>query len=138
MTAFIYRLLASAHPWVFGVEFDYSVEMVDAIKLHIPSRQRAWKPELRQWWFRADVILAVCSLADKHCGGYAHVEELHTDTSAAPITAYAALHLLPSAPPEVVTAAYRALAKKVHPDAGGHTRKMQKLNEAYALLRDTA
>ena len=99
MTAFIHRLPANQHPWVFCIEFDYNVEMIDAIKRHIPSRQRAWKPEVKQWWFRADVILAVCSLADKHCGGYAHVEELYTGTAVtAPATAYAALHLLPSAP----------------------------------------
>jgi hypothetical protein len=138
MTAFIHRLPASAHPWVFGVEFDFNAEMVDAIKLTIPSRQRTWKPEIKQWWFRADVIVAVCSLADKHCGRYVHVEELYTPTDSAPVTAYAALHLLPSAPPEVINAAYRALAKQVHPDSGGDTAKMQEINAAYALLRDYA
>jgi hypothetical protein len=136
MTAFIHRLPASEHPWVFAVEFDYNVEMVDAIKQHIPSRQRSWKPNVKQWWFRAEVIVAVCALADKHCGRYVHVEELYTPTDETPASAYAMLHLLPTAPPEVVNAAYRALAKRVHPDAGGDTAKMQEINAAYKLLQD--
>ncbi len=48
--------------------------------------------------------------------------------------AYAALHLLPSAPPEVVKAAYRVLAQLHHPDKGGDTATMQILNEAYRQL----
>jgi hypothetical protein len=42
----------------------------------------------------------------------------------------------PSGPPEVVNAAYCALAKKVHPDAGGDTTKMQAMNAADKLLQD--
>lgn len=47
--------------------------------------------------------------------------------------AYAALHLMESAPPEVVRAAYRALAAMHHPDKGGDTRIMQNLNLAFEL-----
>lgn len=47
---------------------------------------------------------------------------------------YAALHLLPSAPPEVIKAAYRALAQLHHPDRGGDTRTMQQINLAYDEL----
>ncbi len=48
--------------------------------------------------------------------------------------AFATLHLLPSAPPEVVRASYKALAMKHHPDKGGNTEAMQKINEAYRRL----
>jgi hypothetical protein len=47
---------------------------------------------------------------------------------------YVTLHLLPSAPPEVVKAAYRALAVLNHPDKGGDEEKMKRLNEAYGRL----
>jgi hypothetical protein len=52
--------------------------------------------------------------------------------------AFATLHLLPSAPPEVVRASYKALAQLVHPDKGGDVRAMQRLNEAYERLRFAA
>jgi hypothetical protein len=49
--------------------------------------------------------------------------------------AYAALYLLPNAPPEVVRASYKALAQLVHPDKpGGDVAAMQRLNEAYRQL----
>jgi hypothetical protein len=44
---------------------------------------------------------------------------------------YAVLYLLPDAPPEVVKAAYRALASKYHPDVpGGDAEAMAQLNAA--------
>jgi len=48
--------------------------------------------------------------------------------------AYAALHLLPSAPPEVVQAAHRVLVKRVHPDAGGTHEAAVALNTAVDLI----
>jgi hypothetical protein len=49
---------------------------------------------------------------------------------------YAILHLDPSAPLEVAEAAYRALARKTHPDAGGSTEQMQRLNAAIERIRE--
>jgi len=65
--------------------------------------------------------------------------ERHQDAPAAPLTeAYATLHLLPSAPPELVTAAYRTLAQLHHPDRGGDTGAMSAINQAVEILRDGA
>jgi hypothetical protein len=44
------------------------------------------------------------------------------------------LQVAPDACPEVIKAAYRALACKLHPDLGGSEQAMQRLNEAYATL----
>jgi curved DNA-binding protein CbpA len=52
---------------------------------------------------------------------------------------YAVLQVLPNAEPEVVTAAFKALALKYHPDHDATRRaaeKMAELNRAYAILRD--
>ncbi len=71
--------------------------------------------------------------------GQQHRSERHQDAPAAPLTeAYATLHLLPSAPPELVTAAYRALAQLHHPDRGGDTGAMIVINRAVEILRDGA
>jgi curved DNA-binding protein CbpA len=52
---------------------------------------------------------------------------------------YAVLQVAPSAEPEVVRAAYRALAQKHHPDvAGGSEATMTAINNAWAVLRDPA
>jgi curved DNA-binding protein CbpA len=54
---------------------------------------------------------------------------------------YRVLQVTPEAEPEVVTAAYYALAKKYHPDRDASTyaaRRIREVNAAYALLRDPA
>ena len=49
---------------------------------------------------------------------------------------YKVLQVDPAAEPEVVHAAYRALARKHHPDAGGSADQMASLNLAWAILGD--
>ncbi|HXG65593.1 MAG TPA: hypothetical protein VNO70_10830 [Blastocatellia bacterium] len=44
--------------------------------------------------------------------------------------AYQTLHLLPSAPVEVVQAARKARAKLHHPDLGGDAERMKAINHA--------
>ena len=54
---------------------------------------------------------------------------------------YAVLQVVPGAEQEVVNAAYKALARKYHPDHDTTQRaaqKMAELNRAYTLLRDDA
>lgn len=46
------------------------------------------------------------------------------------VDAFAALHLLPSAPAELVKAAHRITAKRLHPDRGGDHRRMVAANLA--------
>jgi hypothetical protein len=48
--------------------------------------------------------------------------------------AYRILHLLPTAPPEVVRAAYKALALLLHPDTGGDEEAFKHLQKAYEVL----
>ena len=54
---------------------------------------------------------------------------------------YRILNVHPDADPDVIQAAYRVLARKLHPDAGeapdeAVERRMTDLNWAYALVRD--
>jgi curved DNA-binding protein CbpA len=54
---------------------------------------------------------------------------------------YKVLQVVPTAEQEVLRAAFRALALKYHPDheaSSRASRRMQELNEAYALVRDAA
>ena len=56
-----------------------------------------------------------------------------------PIDPYQVLQVLPTAEPEVLNAAFRALAMKYHPDreSGSYAaRRMAELNAAWQLVRD--
>jgi curved DNA-binding protein CbpA len=51
--------------------------------------------------------------------------------------AYRVLQVDPHADADVIAAAYRVLARKLHPDGGARdAARMAELNEAYALVRD--
>ena len=49
---------------------------------------------------------------------------------------YRLLFLRPDAPPEVVSAVYRTLAQRYHPDNGGDTALMTRLNVAYQQIME--
>jgi curved DNA-binding protein CbpA len=51
---------------------------------------------------------------------------------------YAILRVDPAAKRDVIRAAYVSLAKQHHPDAGGAAERMVALNEAWAVLGDSA
>lgn len=62
------------------------------------------------------------------------------EAPAAPVSildrAYAALHLLPTAPPALVQAAHHLAIKATHPDAGGTHQGAVTVNAAIATIRD--
>jgi curved DNA-binding protein CbpA len=49
---------------------------------------------------------------------------------------YATLQVIESADLEVIRAAYRALARRFHPDVGGDAMRMAEVNEAWSVLGD--
>jgi len=51
---------------------------------------------------------------------------------------YELLQVRENAEPEVIQAAFRALARKYHPDFGGDAERMVALNEAWEVLGDRA
>jgi curved DNA-binding protein CbpA len=49
---------------------------------------------------------------------------------------YAILQVQPTAHPDVIAAAHRALARRYHPDTGGDERAMMVINASWEVLRD--
>ena len=70
--ATIYKLQAKDAPWRYAVKCDYNAELVEALKKNIPSRQRKWCPDIRQWWFKEEVIDDVLVLLDHYCSNVHH------------------------------------------------------------------
>jgi hypothetical protein len=108
------------------VAFDYDAHLIDTLKQAIPGRCRRWDPEQKVWaigvrWW--DTALRVFEM-------YGLVEGVQS-----PASAWDALHLKPTAPPEVVDVVYRTLAKLHHPDRGGSSAIMTRLNLAYEQVR---
>lgn len=49
---------------------------------------------------------------------------------------YEILEVSVTASPETITAAWKSLAKRHHPDKGGNQARMKEINEAYEVLSD--
>jgi len=107
------------------LRFPYSPDFIADLKGHIPLHGRRWTPEGKFWWIGAAYVDLAARLAE---GYFAvdHIDAPRADQQRA-YTApppprplhpdpFATLHLLPSAPPELIEAAARTLAKLHHPD----------------------
>ena len=116
--------------------------LIEALKDRIPAYDRTYSPASRTWLIDASARAELeMWLDDARAVVNAKVEwqpTKHEHTRAKPrneTTAHATLHLLPSAPPELIRAAFKCLAQLHHPDKpGGDTEAMQKINEAYRRL----
>lgn len=126
-------------------------QAVEGIKRLLPH-ERAWMPEApggRAWWIASAALPTLRWVApdmaeaiDAYRRG-AGADHAHAARAAqhrphrrlmVPFEvehAFAILYLRPDAPPQVVRAAYRALAPLNHPDTGGDEAAMTRLNLAH-------
>lgn len=140
MTTLI-RLPGHELPWRFALRIEHVdsekfQSFIAALKSNIHQRSRKWDANRKCWLLRdADPVIALLrSFAiDFDCDDAAAEPErpkrLTVDD------AYRILYLQPDAPRFIVDAAYRALAKHFHPDVGGDTAAMQRINAAVEVLR---
>lgn len=142
--AVITRLGPADKPWLYAMRIvkaddDTFREFIEALKSTVANSERTWDPAGKRWLFRGgQTVELVTRLLERHGLSYIYDEDGDTRTQS-PLTAedaYAALCLRPGAPPELVQAAYRIMAKRTHPDAGGDTAAMQTINAAVKLLRE--
>jgi hypothetical protein len=127
-----------------GMTKETFTPAIETLKRTVSPHLREYEPDTKQW-FVAD---AARTQLDRWLG---HLfvtygveaewitaddagERAHKPHAPAKADPFATLHLLPSAPPALIRAAYRELAKLSHPDAGGSHEAMLKLNKAYREL----
>ncbi len=99
-----------------------------------------WKhlPQFGIYWLSEEAVNALgihVSNYAEACKSAGREQQRPPQTKPAPSSPYAALGLLNNAPIEVVEAAYRALAKKYHPDLGGDETRMKRINLAYEAIK---
>jgi hypothetical protein len=108
------------------VAFNYDQALVEDLMRCLPSWHRRWDRRRNCWvisalvWRDAERIFADHSLLES---------PFSTPTP------WDLLHLKSTAPPELVTATFRILARRHHPDVGGNHRQMVEINRAYERLR---
>lgn len=153
-------MAASQGGW--WLRFDYDPEVVADLK-SIPGYARKWNPEMKAWWIHAEWLDAAKRVIERrtHVGervGWCFTDPEEEDVSDydtfddfkegkkrppppkqdPPPSCFAKLYVVPTAPPEVIKAAYGALAKLHHPDTTTDPtqkeqrhRRMTEINAAY-------
>jgi hypothetical protein len=76
------------------------------------------------------------NIAQKKVGWQRGVRKNKSKLSEPTKNYHAVLHLMPTAPPVLVKAAYKALAFKYHPDRGGDVETFKQIQEAYDNLKE--
>ena len=142
--ATITRLPPDQPPWAWAMRIGKTdkatfTAFIESLKLNIDSDDRRWDADSKQWFFTDDCLGLLQIILRRYRltftvdysadDGHAH-RQLMTKQQAA-----AELYLLPNAPPDVITAVFRTLAKQYHPDHGGSTERMQRLNAAVEVLK---
>ena len=130
--------------------FPYNGAMVEEIKA-VPVACRDYDPATRIWTVRAPYDDRVLDLFLRHFPGADIIDDRGARYSAPPPppkapapSLHAALYLVPTAPREVIEAAYKALVKKYHPDRlpeperAGANATLARINVAYAQLTKEA
>jgi hypothetical protein len=130
----------------------FDAALIAAIKRRIPKHARAYRPDVKAWDILPGHTETMRELLLIHLGviiapqedELEELRQLRCEVAALRAKLRDAvfvpepcqvLHILPSAPPEVVRAAHRALARRYHPDAGGDTLTMQRINHAADQLQ---
>lgn len=108
----------------------YNASFVIALKDKIPKGYRHWDSEEKVWvinYCYEEELIAICSMYFKDIAYYG--EKKYSSKSIQSSPAYETLHLLPTAPKEVVIATYRALSKLYHPDVSNKPNAMERMKE---------
>ncbi len=112
------------------VTFPYDAFVVAGIKRAVPAPLRTYDPDTKTWTVAGRYVSAVYQVLAQVFGDVDIEGTPPGSESQASDDPWVILHLRPTAPPELVTAAHKCLAKLNHPDRGGSTAVMQRINNA--------
>ena len=121
--------------------FPYSAYVVAELKRAVPAPLRTYDPDSKTWTVAGRYVSAVYHVLAQ-VFGEVDVEGSRTGPAdrgrRASDDPWVILHLRPTAPPELVTAAHKCLAKLHHPDRGGEHDAMQMINHAVEQIREVS
>ncbi len=135
------RMTRTADGLSYRVTFPFDRIFVDAIKADVPPHSRTYDPDEKAWYIAVAYQRIIRQLLEAvfievEVSDFGRHESRRAEPDVGGRTEFHVLHLRESAPPELVEAAFRCLARIHHPDRGGDTATMQAINSAYAALKE--
>jgi hypothetical protein len=122
----------------FALRTVFDRDFIEALKWAIPAPYREWDPARKAWYVHHDYDTTLIDLVESRGGRVLDKRPVTAEATVIPGPLQAACTLLcvsPEAPISVAEAAFKALAKRHHPDVGGDTEMMQRLNNALATFK---
>lgn len=126
----------------------YSDAFIAELKRTVPGSCREWQPEGRAWLINPIYANDAMRLAWRIYGRISIAHEQHprerlSDDELLDLVeerwpSFYTLGLLPVAEPEAIQGAYRGLARRFHPDAGGDLETMKRINNAFDAVSEVA
>lgn len=118
---------------IYAVTFRYDADLVDVLKLTVPSYARRWSPPRREWEIEAIYVTDLAAAMTRHGHTVVGLEtsrrrEVEDDP------AQWARILFKRVGPARAPLAYRLLSRVCHPDHGGDHQLQVELNQAHAEL----
>lgn len=116
------------------IRTPFVVEFVGQFKKRIPAGHRRWDPDDRMWIISYTYEGQAVELCKKFYGRierYRHKPQ----SGSKPPEAYRTLHLLPTAPQQLIYVAYKTL-KKLEESGKNNPEKLHKLKEAYDKITE--
>ncbi len=123
---------------IFAADTNAFTYAISELKGIIPAAFRNYEPTKKTW------LISDWECLDEWIGELRSVYAVETvyddeQPSRKPppqsiASPFQTLYLLPNAPPEVVKASYKALAKIYHPDLRGSSEKMIAINRAFEII----
>jgi hypothetical protein len=121
------------------LQFPYDAALIDALKASIPVHARTYDPAGKTWTITPTYASTAFRLMSAVFPDVDVVEQTSAGSAGRDRhdgeDPWVILHLRPTAPPELVVAAHRCLAKLHHPDRGGDHDAMLAINNAAEALR---
>ncbi len=123
---------------IFAADTNAFTYAISELKGIIPAAFRNYEPTKKTWIITDRGCLD--EWLDELRSVYAVETEYDDEQPSRPpppqsiVSPFQTLYLLPNAPPEVIKAAYKALAKIYHPDARGDSEKMIAINRAFEII----
>lgn len=118
------------------IRTPYNEAFLEEFKEKIPLPFRVWAAEDKYWKVFGKayqrLTLVIC---EAYFSVMTEEEQTNDDAHYSNSHHYSTLHLLPSAPKELIRAAWICLAKLYHPDYGGDQEAMKLINRAYEELK---
>tara|TARA_R100000008_G_C3542371_1_gene145527 strand:+ start:218 stop:658 length:441 start_codon:yes stop_codon:yes gene_type:complete len=124
------------------VFINNSQDLHDYVSYYLPQEMRTWSSDMSCWVILPDVVDKVVSIAEHYTDSITfinmpeHVRQIANTRKPFDTKSYSNLFLTPTAPKEVISAAYKALAKIYHPDnqETGSQEKFMDIKSSYDKL----